>query len=83
MNTGDGVDSRSPGTKSDPDRSQSVSRRLVSLAEAAATLSISIATARRLVRSGRLPVVRLSRRLLLDTRDLDILISGSKERVGW
>jgi hypothetical protein len=28
-------------------------------------------------------VVRLSRHLLVDLRDLDILISASKERVGW
>jgi len=60
-----------------------VSRRLVSLAEAAATLSISIATARRLVQSGKLPATRLSRRVLVDVRDLDRLIERSKQGGFW
>jgi excisionase family DNA binding protein len=60
-----------------------VSRRLVSLAEAAATLSISIATARRLVQSGKLPAIRLSRRVLVDAKDIDRLIERSKVGGVW
>jgi excisionase family DNA binding protein len=53
------------------------------LAEAAATLSISIATARRLVQSGKLPATRLSRRVLVDVKDLNHLIERSKEGGFW
>jgi excisionase family DNA binding protein len=83
MNTGDGIDPRSPGPTSGPDRSQPVSRRLISLAEAATILSVSIPTARRLISSGRLPATRLSRRVLVDVKDLDRLIERSKEGGFW
>ena len=58
-------------------------RRLVTLVEAAEVLHVSVASVRRLVWSGKLPVVKLTRRLLVDVRDLDRLIEGAKERVGW
>ena len=58
-------------------------RRLLTIKETAAFLNTSTGTIRRLVSAGKIPVVRLSRRLLVDLRDLDILIAGSKERVGW
>ncbi len=58
-------------------------RRLVTVSDAAAILGVSVATVRRLVWTGKLPVVRLTRRLLVDVRDLDRLIEASKERVGW
>ncbi len=58
-------------------------RRLLTIKETAALLNTSTGTIRRLVSAGKVPVVRLSRRVLLDTGDLDILISASKERVGW
>ena len=58
-------------------------RRLLTLVEAAETLHLSVASVRRLVWTGKLPVVKLTRRLLVDVRDLDKLIEASKERVGW
>jgi excisionase family DNA binding protein len=63
-------------------------RRLLDVAEAATYLSVSPWTIKDLVAAGRLPRVRLPlgadrdlRRLLVDVRDLDALIDGSKERV--
>jgi len=57
--------------------------RLVGVREAAAILNISVAAVRRLVVDGRLPVVRLNRRLLIDVRDLDHLIDRAKARSHW
>jgi excisionase family DNA binding protein len=54
-------------------------RRLVSLQEAAVVLGVSVATLRRLVWAGELPVIRLTRRIQLDVRDLDKLIDRRKE----
>ena len=54
-------------------------RRLVSLQEAAGVLGVSIATLRRLIWAGKLPIVRLTRRLQIDVRDLDRLIQQGKE----
>ncbi len=59
------------------------SRRLVSLAEAAEVLGMSVASVRRLVWAGKLHVVKLTRRLLVDLRDLDRLIEQSKDRGQW
>ena len=58
-------------------------RRLLTLKEAAAVLGVSVATVRRLVWSGTLPTVRLTRRLQVDIYDLDRLIERTKERLGW
>jgi excisionase family DNA binding protein len=53
--------------------------RLVSLQEAAIVLGVSVATLRRLIWAGKLPIVRLTRRLQVDVRDLDRLIERGKE----
>jgi excisionase family DNA binding protein len=63
-----------------PERFQR-SRRLLTLAEAADILAISIASVRRLIAASQLPVVRFSRRLLVDTKDLDSFIERSKQRI--
>jgi excisionase family DNA binding protein len=58
-------------------------RRLITLAEAAELLGMSVASIRRLVWSGKLPVIRLTRRILVDLRDVDRLIEQAKDRSGW
>jgi excisionase family DNA binding protein len=55
-------------------------RRLLTLKEAAVVLGVSPATIRRLIWSGRLPALRLTRRIQVDTRDIDRLIERTKER---
>jgi hypothetical protein len=55
-------------------------RRLLTLPEAAAYLSLSPWSVRDLQWKGRLPRVALSRKLLFDRADLDRLIDASKER---
>lgn len=55
-------------------------RRLVGIGEAAAVLGVSVYTLRRLIWSGRLPAVRLTRRVQVDVRDLDRLVERSKDR---
>jgi excisionase family DNA binding protein len=65
------------------DSSSTGSRRLLTLPEAAEVLHLSVHSVRRLILSGKLPVVKLTRRLLVDVRDIDRLIDGSKGRVGW
>jgi hypothetical protein len=52
---------------------------LLSLADTAAYLGMTPWSVRTLVGNGVLPVVRLTRRLLFDQRDLDKLIERSKE----
>jgi excisionase family DNA binding protein len=59
------------------------SRRLISLAEAAELLGMSIPSVRRLIWSGKLHVVKLNRRVLVDLRDLDRLIDQAKDRASW
>jgi excisionase family DNA binding protein len=63
-----------------PEQRPTPSRRLVSLAEAAEVLGLSVASIRRLVRAGTLPAVRLTRRLRIDVRDLDRLVEQAKDR---
>ncbi len=58
-------------------------RRLLTLAEAAELLGLSVASIRRLVWAGKLPVVRLTRRIQIDTRDLERLIQHTKDRSAW
>ena len=53
-------------------------RRLLSLPETAAYLGLSPWTIRELTWKGRLPVVRITRKLLFDLRDLDALIDREK-----
>jgi excisionase family DNA binding protein len=56
---------------------------LVSLAEAAELLGLSVASIRRLVRAGTLPAVRLTRRLQVDVQDVDRLVEQAKDRTAW
>jgi len=55
-------------------------RRLVKVKEAAAYLSISAWSLRKLIQSQELPIVRLQDRgpWLLDVRDLDRFVEGRK-----
>lgn len=52
--------------------------RLLPLKAAAAYLGISPWTLRRLAWQNTVPVVRLSRRLLFDLKDLDALVEAAK-----
>ncbi len=54
-------------------------RRLLTLGQAAEYLALSTWTVRDLVWKGRLRVVRLTRRLHFDRRDLDRLIEEAKD----
>ncbi len=58
-------------------------RRLLTLEEAAGVLGVSSVTIRRLIWKGTLPAVRLTRRIQVDTRDLDRLIEQAKHRSSW
>jgi excisionase family DNA binding protein len=74
-------DSHEPGTRR-ADRQSAApdqARRLLTLEEAAAYLALSTWTVRDLVWKGRLPVVRLTRRLHFDRHDLDRLIEHAKD----
>jgi hypothetical protein len=63
-----------------PQRSSlEISRRLLSLKEAAQTLGMSVASTRRLIWAGQLSVIRLTRRIQVDVRDLDKLIDRRRE----
>jgi hypothetical protein len=84
MRTGDRV----PGTgwtrPNDEARpNSSPGRRLVSLVDAAEILGLSVASVRRLVWSGRLHIVKLNRRVLVDVKDLERLIDQAKDRWFW
>jgi excisionase family DNA binding protein len=60
------------------------SRRLMTLRAAAALLSVSVPSVRRLIAGSHLPCVRFNRRLLVDTKDLDRFIERSRQSVfGW
>lgn len=72
------MDSKAP--KSAGPGAPPAGRRLVSLKDAATMLGVSVATVRRLVWTGKLPGVRLTRRLQVDIRDLDQLIERVKDR---
>lgn len=61
----------------------SATRRLLTVQEAAVVLGLSIASVRRMIWDGRLPVLRITRRIQIDVRDLDRLIGQSKERPGF
>ncbi len=70
----------SPGAL--PKVSPGQGRRLLNLKEAAAVLGVSTASIRRLVSTGKVPAVRLTRRIHVDARDLDRLIEQAKDRIG-
>jgi len=50
--------------------------------KAATILGLSVASVRRLIWTGKLPVLRLTRRLQVDVRDLERLIEQAKDRIG-
>lgn len=56
--------------------------RLISVGKAATILGLSVASVRRLIWTGKLPVLRLTRRLQVDVRDLERLIEQAKDRIG-
>ena len=57
-------------------------RRLLTLKEAADFLSLSTASLRRLISQGRIPSVRLTRKVLIDLKDLEHVVESAKERLG-
>jgi excisionase family DNA binding protein len=59
-------------------RNGAPARRLLSVEEAAAYLGRSPAAIRHMIESGKLPAVRIDRRVAVDIRDLDRLIEASK-----
>jgi excisionase family DNA binding protein len=63
-------------------RAAGPNRRLITLAEAADLLGMSTVSVRRLIWAGKLPVVRLTRRIQIDARDLERLVDQSKSRFG-
>jgi excisionase family DNA binding protein len=56
-------------------------QRLLTLPQAARYLGLSSWTVREMIWRGTLPRVRLSRKILLDQRDLDALIDAHKDGV--
>lgn len=54
--------------------------RLLTLQQASVYLGISPWTVRELIWRGRLPAVRITRKVHLDLRDLDSFIERAKER---
>ncbi len=58
-------------------------RRLLTLREVASLLALSTASIRRLISSGQLPALRLTRRLLVDVHDLERVIQELKARGPW
>ena len=63
--------------------SSGAGRRLLTLAEAAGFLGLSPYSVRRLIWSGKLPAVRLTRRIQVDLQDVERLIEQAKGRAGW
>jgi excisionase family DNA binding protein len=59
-------------------RNGAPARRLLSVEEAAACLGRSPAAIRHMIESGKLPAVRIDRRVAVDIRDLERLIEASK-----
>jgi len=53
-------------------------RKLLSVVEVSAALSLSRGTVEKLIRDGRLKSISLGRRRLIDLQDLDELISNLK-----
>jgi len=63
-------------------RTTDVGRRLIWLEDAANLLGLSVASVRRLIWRAELPVIRITRRLQVDVRDLERLIEQGKDRIG-
>jgi excisionase family DNA binding protein len=70
-----------PAPRPPSPHAQGATRRLISLVEAALMLGVSVASVRRLIWQGRLPVVRLTRRIQVDLRDVERLIEQAKDRL--
>jgi excisionase family DNA binding protein len=60
-----------------------LTRRLLTLHDAATILGLSVASIRRLIASGRLPALRLVRHLRVDVRDVEALITDARRRGPW
>jgi excisionase family DNA binding protein len=54
-------------------------RRLLTIAEAAKLLAISVGSTRRLIAVGELAAVRFNRRVLVDLKDLEAFIQRAKQ----
>src|SRR6266404_3726727 len=61
---------------------QNIERRLLTMARAGQIIGYSTVYVNELCRKGLLPCVRLGRKRLIDSRDLEQLIERSKE-TGW
>jgi excisionase family DNA binding protein len=61
-----------------PPRSDDLHRQLLSIVDAASSLGISRAGVYRLVGEGALPVVKIGKRSLIDSRDISTLIERRK-----
>lgn len=83
MNPSDPATPPAPAPRARPRPALGANRRLITLAEAAELLGLSVASIRRLVWAGRLPVVRLTRRIQIDMRDLERLVDRSKVTDGF
>lgn len=55
-------------------------KRILTVAEAAVYLGRSQHAVRQMVRSRKIPVVKIDQRVMFDVHDLDKLIESSKER---
>lgn len=66
-----------------PGQAHGPTRRLITLAQAADLLGMSTASVRRLIWAGKLHIVKLNRRVLVDLRDLDRLIEQAKDCRSW
>lgn len=78
-----------PGARVDSPRSERKSPALrdlptlVSVADAASRLAVSLRTFRSIIAAGQLPVVRVSaRRIAIDTADLAEFVERRRERAG-
>jgi len=71
-----------PRQPSGAHRTTDVGRLLIGLEDAANLLGLSVASVRRLIWRAELPVVRITRRLQVDVRDLERLIEQAKDRIG-
>lgn len=62
------------------DQTKTIDPQLMTMNECAGMLNVSHWRVRDLIEKGRLPIVRLGRRVLIDRKDVDRLIEENKER---
>ena len=72
-----------PNDDARPNQRSSPRQRLISLRDAADILGLSVASVRRLISDGKLPALRLTRRLLVDVHDVERVIQELKARGPW